>query len=614
MAHDPRWVARGLPLLAFSLLASTTAGCRSAEHPETAPGTEVSEEAERLPAAERSLSNDADRTRRKRWETTQRLERAVLAGLRWLARHQSSDGSWGSVSARSHCPADAPCFAPGLHGGDYHDEGLTGLVLLGFLRAGFGPESRQSLVDPVRAKRHRLSDIVGKGLDWLRARQKPDGSFTRDRAFLYNEAIASLALVEAYDLTKDPALREPAQRAVGFLQAAQRPSPDGTGLWGWRYASRQEIEERGGARSDAVFEKELHDADTSITAWCLLALDRARDAGLEVDPRSIDGAMAFCEFVTADNGLVGYLDRRSAGAKVTGPFDDQFTYHPTAMSALGMCIRIFASENPDDSFLELGAKRIVQDLPAVSQDHASIDYYYWHAATVAFHQIDGPNSPRKSGKYWNPWREGLLQAVLSLQDHTELACAHGGWIANDRWGSYSGAGPLYATALNVLTLEVPLQIDNVFDRSGSTQPGDPAPDFEGSDGGGSRFMLSQFRGSVVLIDFWNSLRKRHEEDLEERIHLADRMCGRPFAILGIARDWERDQKYLFTASLHGQPWRWTRDRWGFESIHWKYGAHGPTTVVVDAHGTIRGRDRPWEETVALIDRLVGDVEARARPR
>ena len=50
--------------------------------------------------------------------------------------------------------------------------------------------------------------------------------------------------------------------------------------------------------------------------------------------------------------------------------------------------------------------------------------------------------------------KAMVEAVLGLQDGAERACTRGGWIQSDRWGSYSGAGPLYDTALNVLTLEV----------------------------------------------------------------------------------------------------------------------------------------------------------------
>ena len=77
-------------------------------------------------------------------------------------------------------------------------------------------------------------------------------------------------------------------------------------------------------------------------------------------------------------------------------------------------------------------------------------------------QLDGPDSPKKSGKYWGPWNKDMVDAVISLQDHTERACSNGGWMRSDRWGSYSGTGPLYNTTLNVLTLEVYYRYENAF--------------------------------------------------------------------------------------------------------------------------------------------------------
>jgi hypothetical protein len=57
----------------------------------------------------------------------------VLDGLRWLARHQNDDGSWGAVSFRSHCPDSAPCYDVQLSSKDNFDVGLTSLALLCFL-------------------------------------------------------------------------------------------------------------------------------------------------------------------------------------------------------------------------------------------------------------------------------------------------------------------------------------------------------------------------------------------------------------------------------------------------------------------------------------------------
>jgi len=165
---------------------------------------------------------------------TQGTERAVLDGLRWLARHQNEDGSWSPATLNQVCPCDEPAYNPKKPYLNHYDTGLTGMALLCFLGAGFSHESKQVLVDTSMGKRYKIGEIVKKGLQWLMKSQNQDGSFSKDRVFMYNESLAAMAVTEAYGLTQARFWREPAQKALNFIQAAQRPSPQGTGLWGWR--------------------------------------------------------------------------------------------------------------------------------------------------------------------------------------------------------------------------------------------------------------------------------------------------------------------------------------------------------------------------------------------
>ena len=399
---------------------------------------------------------------------TQGTERAVLDGLRWLARHQNEDGSWSATTLKERCDSDDPAYNPKKQPVTHHDAGLTGMALLCFLGAGFSHESKQDLVDTSMGKRHKIGDIVKRGLQWLTKSQNPDGSFSKDRVFMYNEALATMAVTEAFGLTQARFWRDPAQKALNFIQAAQRPSPQGTGLWGWRYASRQEIEQfhRGAGSQDAEQLKELYDADTSVTGWCIMALKSGILSGLDVNEENMQGGMAFSDHVTQlggdgkPTGLVGYLDAKGAGAKVTGPHD-HYVYHPAVMSALGMCIRIFAEHDPDDPFLRVAADQIIKDLPTISKDKLSIDYYYWYYASLALNQVDGPDAPKKTNKHWGPWNKAMVDALIALQDKKERNCTNGGWMDLDRW-AYDHGGPLYTTAINVLTLEVYYRYENAF--------------------------------------------------------------------------------------------------------------------------------------------------------
>ncbi|MGH7149984.1 MAG: hypothetical protein ACREIU_04775, partial [Planctomycetota bacterium] len=63
--------------------------------------------------------------------------------------------------------------------------------------------------------------------------------------------------------------------------------------------------------------------------------------------------------------------------------------------------------------------------------------------------------------YWGTWNRAMTDALLGLQEKDERSCKRGGWIVSDRWGLVSG-GPIYTTAINVLTLEVYYRYENAF--------------------------------------------------------------------------------------------------------------------------------------------------------
>jgi len=393
---------------------------------------------------------------------TKPAQDSVLAGMRWLVRHQQPNGSWSPLGMNALCTPGFPCIPADENVSANYDEGLTGLALLVFLGAGQGHDSEVTITDTAMGKEYLLGDVMTRGLKWLVDRQHDDGSFS-ESGFLYNEALATMAVCEAYGLSRNRYWRDPARKAVDYLVRAQRRNPkDGT-PWGWRYASAERIdaEHAAGKLDDAEFAHEISDADLSATCWAVMALKSARTAHFDVPEAALRGGLAFAQSVATDDGLAGYLTRDAAGQKVGG-LGEQFAYHTGTMTALDMLTRTFVEHDLADRFLEPGAKQLVKDLPSVSKDKLSVDYYYWYYATLALNQFDGPDSPRKSGKYWTPWNEAMLSAVIALQDKsTERdVCSRGGWLVDDRW-SYAGHA-IYNTAINTLTLEVYYRYDNAF--------------------------------------------------------------------------------------------------------------------------------------------------------
>lgn len=421
-------------------------------------------------------------------EATVKTQKAVRDGLLWLLRHQQPDGSWSAAKLHEVCDKDAPCDASqkGVEFTAEYDEGLTGLALLAFLGYGADHTNKNRIKDN-RGKEIRLGEVVKNGLLWLQKRQDAhaDGRFSDD-GHIYNEALATLAMCEAWGMSHFDRWKKPAQRGVDFLVAAQRMSPSGTGLWGWRYEPRGWIEgpEGKAANPDEKEWRRLqHEADISATTWVVMALKSAELAELTVPEDSMRGAMDFTKFVTLKDGRVGYMDPMQVGRKTSGP-GFEFGFHPATLDALGMCVRTFVEKNIDDPTFELSAKHLVDDLPALaSRDKdgkeskaekeklLGVDYYYWYYGTLALNQFDGPGSPKQTNKYWKPWNKALVETLVPLQTPAEKvskSCAEGGWTTPDRW-SYAG-GPIYRTAINVLTLEVYYRYENAFGAAAIKKP------------------------------------------------------------------------------------------------------------------------------------------------
>jgi hypothetical protein len=143
--------------------------------------------------------------------------------------------------------------------------------------------------------------------------------------------------------------------------------------------------------------------------------------------------------------------------------NDKFVFHEARQQALGMLTRTFAGGLISDPYLERGARELALDVPEVTKDGLSIDFYYWYFGTLALNQYDGPDSPRPgAGEFWTRWNKGLVDSIIQLQDDSARrnVCSRGGWLQKSR-GNRDGM-ELRNTALNVMTLEVYYRFENVF--------------------------------------------------------------------------------------------------------------------------------------------------------
>jgi Mg-chelatase subunit ChlD len=357
---------------------------------------------------------------------TRATEGAVLADLKWLARHQNPDGGWSAEGFGGQC-GGVKC---GGRGEKDHDIGVTGLSLLAFMGAGYTHLSKDEYPDPANPGRTlKFGEVVKKGLQFLLTQQDPEGGLgPRSAKHMYNHAIASLALSEAFGMTASQPLREPAQKALDFLCAAQNPGR------GWRYGSRP------------------GDNDTSVTGWAVMALKAAELAELTFPRSAYDGAIAWIDSVTEQNSYfrVGYV-HAGPPRGLPGRYE-QFDDHPS-MTAVGLVSRIFIQKKKSEPALA-GTNLLVADLPEWKTNR--IDFNYWYFGSLQLFQYDGPEGPM-----WKKWNEPMKNALVPSQKTAKDGCQNGSWDpAASRWGEEGGR--VWATAINSLTLEVYYRYAAVF--------------------------------------------------------------------------------------------------------------------------------------------------------
>ena len=343
-------------------------------------------------------------------------EDAVRAALLWLRDHQAPDGSWGAAGWAQRCgrgpkhlaacqgpPGPTGRSNPGL-GEAQHDVGVSALALLAYL--GNGQTHR---VGPFK-------ETVRRGLRFLRRTQAQDGSvgFRGPGPTIYDHALSTMALCEAYAITRDLELRRPAQAAVDFALAAQNPG------FGWRYGVRP------------------GDNDTSVTGWFILALKAARTAGLAVPDRAFFDARAWLDRTTSSRGATGYAGPDGLSAVLGG---NEAHYEPVpCMTAVGVVCRLFTGQKASERAVRQGAQ-VLSDCPPAWEPRR-LNFYYWYYATYAQFQV--------GGQAWERWNPAMKEALLPHQ--RQGGCEDGSWDPIDEWGGPGGR--VYATAINALTLEI----------------------------------------------------------------------------------------------------------------------------------------------------------------
>ncbi len=306
-------------------------------------------------------------------------EQSIQKGLRWLKEHQNGDGSWG----------------------DHYHVSMTGLALLSFMGHCERPNSAE------------FGGNVRKAIDYLvEVGEAQNGKLTHTggNPWVYEHAIATYALSEAFILTKEPKIGEVVKKAVSMIVKGQ--GRDG----GWAYEYNREKK-----------------GDTSVTGWQVQALKAANLTGLGIDGiesamhRAADDIMR----VRGKNGGFGYVDP-----------DDKWSL--TGVGILSLQVIRHERGEPVRKALHFA----VEDTAAPKINYSGGDganLYAWYYLTQACFQHGG-----------NAWHKWNREFQPEINDHQS---ADGSWPDNGSKKMEEGNGAsmdsqVYRTTLCILMLEV----------------------------------------------------------------------------------------------------------------------------------------------------------------
>jgi RNA polymerase sigma factor (sigma-70 family) len=144
--------------------------------------------------------------------------------------------------------------------------------------------------------------------------------------------------------------------------------------------------------------------------------------------------------------------------------------------------------------------------------------------------------------------------------------------------------------------------------------GKSVPDIEGEDLDGKPFKLSDYRGKVVVLVFCGHWCGPCREMNPHKRQLLERWAGKPFALLEVNSDEDREavKRTMRKEKLTWPCWfdggrtgpiarRWNVQRW-------------PTIYVLDAQGIIRYKDLRGEALDEAVRRLVQEAKNPASPK
>lgn len=316
---------------------------------------------------------------------SEETERAVELALRWLSNRQSADGSW-SINSNN-----TDNSKPSMNA-----NGATGLALLPFLTANGLKWTNGSEWSS------EYKDAVENGLNYLIQHGKTSEDFNGVRYCepdepLYNHVQATLALGEAYVMTRNKAYLEPAQEGLEYILYSQNPD---NGEWD-------------GSANPPIY--------TANAYW------------------NVETLRVYSNFLIYKKASYENLCKTTQNVRLFLDSVQTASNDISLKAAQEILLRMYLYRFDSIPDLERSVEQLCKSGPI------NDSYYNYIVTQILFHY---------GGKSWKEWNAAMREKLINAQIQTGAEA--GAWdFSNEEHNPIAGfpSSPLIDTALSALTLE-----------------------------------------------------------------------------------------------------------------------------------------------------------------
>ena len=323
------------------------------------------------------------------------VKKSVDRAIAWLMAQQRAQGCFLDENRNDPVPQ--------------HSGAMTALAIMGMTSVGHMPG------DPTPE-----GVVVGRALRFMTEAIVPNDEGylgQSDRSRMYGHGIMSLMYAEmlghGLDDDMDRKIRSRLQRAVELIMRSQDVVKSEANRGGWRY------------------EPGSSDADISVSVWQVMALRAAKNAGLDIPKEAINKAVAYIKRSYRSERNPDGTPKDMAAAFSYEPYGGRQTFSTTAAGILSLqvCAQYDAPE------VVGGANFLLKSPPSPSEPWFYYGTYYY-----------------AQGMYQRGGEQAAIARQKTEQMLLELQQENGSW--QPRNGNERSAGPVYATALALLSLSV----------------------------------------------------------------------------------------------------------------------------------------------------------------